>query len=62
MDRIIRKAAKVRVSRDAALELSAIIEEYATELSNEAIKLAKHRGAKTVNESDIRVAALRIRT
>ncbi|GAI36216.1 unnamed protein product, partial [marine sediment metagenome] len=62
MDRIIRKAAKVRVSRDAALELSAIIEEYATELSNEAIKLAKHRGAKTVNESDIRAAALRIRT
>lgn len=62
MDRIIRKAAKVRVSRDAALELSAIIGEYATELSNEAIKLAKHRGAKTVNESDIRAAALRIRT
>ncbi len=61
MERIIRKAAKVRVSRDAALELSAILEEYATELSNEAIKLAKHRGAKTVNEGDIRAAASRIR-
>jgi len=61
MNRIIRKAAKVRVSRGAALELSAILEEYATELSNEAIKLAKHRGAKTVNEDDIRAAASRIR-
>ncbi len=61
MERIIRKAAKVRVSHDAALELSAIIEEYAAELSNEAIKLAKHRGAKTVNEDDIRAAASMIR-
>lgn len=61
MNKIIRKVAKVRVSRGAALELSAILEEYATELSNEAIKLAKHRGAKTVNEDDIRAAASRIR-
>ena len=61
MDRLIRKAAKVRVSRGAALELSAVLEEYAIELSKEAIKLTKHRGAKTVNESDIRAAVSRIR-
>lgn len=61
MDRLIRKAAKVRVSRGAAIELSAILEEYAIELSKEAIKLTKHRGAKTVNDSDIRAAASRIR-
>ncbi len=59
MSRLIRKAANVRVSRGAALELSAVLEEYAIELSREALKLAKHRGAKTVNESDIRAAALR---
>ncbi len=61
MDRLIRKAAKVRVSRGAALELGAVLGEYAIELSKEAIKLTEHRGAKTVNESDIRAAASRIR-
>lgn len=57
MAKLIRKVSKVRVSRSAALELSAVIEEYALKISNEALKLAQHRGAKTVNESDIRVAA-----
>jgi len=61
MNRLIRKATNVRVSRSAAIELSAVLEEYAIELSKEAIKLTKHRSAKTVNESDIRAAASRIR-
>lgn len=61
MERLIRKAADVRVSRSAALELSAVLEEYAVELSKEAIKLAEHRGAKTVSESDVRAAASRLR-
>ena len=60
MNRLIRKAAKVRVSRGAAIELSAVLEEYAFELSKEALKLAEHRGAKTVNESDIRAATLKV--
>lgn len=62
MDRLIRKVAKVRVSRSAAIELGAVLEEYAIELSREAIKLTEHRNAKTVNESDIWAAASRIRT
>jgi len=57
MNQLIRNVAKVRVSRSAALELGAVLEEYAIELSKEAIKLTKHRSAKTVNESDIRAAA-----
>lgn len=57
MANLIRKAAKVRVSRDAALELRAVLEEYAIMVSKEALKLAQHRGAKTVNEKDIRAAA-----
>ena len=57
MARLIRKVAKVRVSRGAALELSAVLEEHGVEISKEALKLAEHRGAKTVNESDIRAAA-----
>ncbi|MFQ6129372.1 MAG: histone [Candidatus Hadarchaeaceae archaeon] len=62
MNRLIRKVANVRVSRSAAIELGAVLEEYAIELSKEAVKLTKHRSAKTVNESDIRAAASRIRT
>ena len=61
MDRLIRKVGKVRVSKGAAMELSAILEAYVMELSKEAIKLAEHRGAKTVSEVDIRAASSRVR-
>ena len=57
MARFIRKVAKVRVSRGAALELSAVLEEHGIRISKEALRLAEHRGAKTVNENDIRAAA-----
>ncbi|MDI6643183.1 MAG: NFYB/HAP3 family transcription factor subunit [Candidatus Hodarchaeaceae archaeon] len=60
MVRIIRKAAKIRVSRSAALELGAVLEEYSIKVSKAALKLAEHRGAKTVNEKDIRAAAIAI--
>jgi len=61
MTKLIRKAAKVRVSRSAALELDAVLEEHALKISSEALKLARHRGAKTVSERDIRIAAAGIR-
>lgn len=61
MTRLIRKAAKVRVSRGAALELGAVLGEHALKISSAALKLAQHRGAKTVSERDIRVAAAGIR-
>lgn len=61
MDRVIRKAGKVRVSRGAAMELSSILEGFAIELAAEAIKLAQHRGAKTVTDVDVRAAASRVK-
>ena len=61
MDKLIRKAGKVRVSRDAALELSATLEAYVVEITKEAVRLAAHRGGKTLSESDIRAAASRVR-
>ena len=57
MAKLIRKVTRWRVSRSAALELDAVIGEYALKISGEALKLAQHRGAKTVNETDIRAAA-----
>ncbi len=59
--KIIQKAAKIRVSRSAALELGAVLEEYSMRIAKEAMKLAEHRGAKTVNEKDIRAASAGIR-
>ncbi len=56
MVRLIRKVAKVRVSQSAALELSAILEDYALRVSHEGLKLAEHRGAKTLNKDDIKAA------
>ena len=58
MTRIIRKAAEVRVSRGAALELSAVLEDYLVRLSREAIKISEYRGAKTLSKDDIKEAVL----
>jgi len=56
MDRLIRKACNTRVSRSAALELNAVLEAIGKKISEEAIRLAKHRGAKTVMDIDIKAA------
>lgn len=60
VDRIIRNAGADRVSEDAKEALAAILEEYGTRVSAEAIKLCKHAGRKTVKEEDIRLASQRI--
>jgi DNA-binding protein len=56
MARTIKKVAKIRVSQSAALELSDVLEDYALRVSSEALKLAEHRGAKTLNKDDIKAA------
>ncbi len=56
MDRLIRKASNAKVSQSAALELSAVLESFGSEIAKEAIVLANHRGAKTVTDMDIKAA------
>ncbi len=56
MVRQIRKVAKARVSKSAALELSSVLEDYGLRISREALKLAEHRGAKTMSKEDIKAA------
>ena len=55
-DRIIRKATGLRVGDDAAIELSAVLEDIGAKVSVEAGNLAKHAGRKTVKASDIRLS------
>ncbi|KXA90661.1 histone [candidate division MSBL1 archaeon SCGC-AAA259B11] len=59
VDRIIRRAGGIRVSKTAAKELTEIIEKYALEIATEATTLAKHAGRKTVRDVDIRLALKR---
>lgn len=60
MVKLIKGAAKVRVSRDAALELSIVLEDYALRVAREAVKLRDHRGAKTLSKEDIKAAVAAI--
>ncbi|MBE0522412.1 MAG: histone family protein [Candidatus Methanoperedenaceae archaeon] len=59
VERIIRNAGARRVSEDAGIELSKVLEEIGLEISREAITLAKHAGRTTVKEEDIRLAVSR---
>jgi len=38
------------------LELSAVLESLGSQVAKEAMRMAKHRGAKTVTEADIKAA------
>ncbi len=61
MDRIIRRVGNERVSKDAAIELRAIIESEGEKIAEEAIREAENEGIKTIKERHIREAAKKIR-
>jgi DNA-binding protein len=54
--RIIKNAGGQRVSEDAEEALDKVLEQWAEDVSRQAVKLAKHAGRKTVNASDIELA------
>lgn len=56
MDRIIRKSGSNRVSKSAALELSAVIESLGGKIAREAIRKAEQEGVKTITQKHIRKA------
>lgn len=57
VDRLIRKGSSMRVSEDAAIELTSILEEHGVNLSKLAGEFAKHAKRKTVTGQDIKLAA-----
>jgi histone H3/H4 len=59
IERLIKKAGAKRVSESAARALGEILEEKATEITRDAIKLAEHAGRRKVRDVDIRLAAKR---
>lgn len=56
MDRLIRRAGNDRVSQDAAVELSAVLETVGKNIAKEAIRKAQQEGIKTVKRRHIRAA------
>jgi len=56
MERLLRKAGNERVSKDASLELQAVLESIGDKVSKEAIRKAEQEGLKTVKRRHIRAA------
>jgi histone H3/H4 len=54
--RIIRNAGGQRVGESAEIALGKVLEQWAEDVSIQAVKLAKHAGRVTVSASDIELA------
>jgi len=55
--RILMNAGAKRVSADAVDAFADVIHDIAIKISEQASKIAKHSGRKTVQEGDIKIAA-----
>jgi histone H3/H4 len=55
--RILIKMGAKRVSDDSLEAFSEILTEIGTQISEQAVKIAKHSGRKTILDTDIRLAA-----
>ena len=54
--RLLKNAGANRISDDAKVELANVLEEFGMEIAEEAVKLAKHAGRKTVKAADVELA------
>ena len=55
--RILMNAGAKRVSASAVEEFADLIQSIAEDIGEQAVRIAKHSGRKTVHEGDIKIAA-----
>ena len=56
MERLLKKCGAPRVSEDAKDALKDVLENYAEEIGQKAVRIAQHSGRKTVKAGDIKLA------
>ncbi|MBN1544703.1 MAG: NFYB/HAP3 family transcription factor subunit [Nanoarchaeota archaeon] len=56
-ERILKNAGAARVSEEAKVAFSDVLREIAEDIGNQAARISKHAGRKTVQEEDIKLAA-----
>lgn len=56
VEKMLKDVGAERVGEDAKEELKKVLEEYASEVSKKAVKMASHAGRKTVKATDIKIA------
>lgn len=57
MEKLLKRAGAPRVSHKAKEALRDVLDDIADEISEKAVRLAKHSGRKTVKASDVKLAA-----
>ena len=56
MEKLLKKCGAPRVSEDAKEALKEILELYADEIGQKAVRIAQHSGRKTVKAGDVKLA------
>lgn len=56
IDRIMRRAGAFRLSEKATEEMGRVLEDIATDLTEDAVKWAKYAGRKTIKLKDVKMA------
>ena len=57
LERITKKAGVKRISRKALEELRELVVDYGNDIAEQAVRLSRHAGRKTVKEEDVRFVA-----
>ncbi len=56
MEKLLKKCGAPRVSEEAKETLKEILESYAYELGQKAVRIAQHSGRKTIKSGDLKLA------
>ena len=57
MEAILKKAGAARVGEDAKAELKKVLEQEASKIASDAVKLSKHAGRRTILAEDVKMAS-----